>query len=257
MIRIDSHDSHQFLIFLFYSSNIEGLYCRCTKEQGGIMMKHKFIIGAVSAAVILGGAVAAGAAKNDYPKAELQNTNQKMITHDEAIKIALTKAEGNVESVELENKFGKRYFEVEIENGHKDVEIRIDAISGDVLSVKEDLDDDDHDDDDSEKTAKSSQKGSIPFQKAIEISEKEVSGKVKDIDRDEDDDQLIYEVELKTNKGEAEVKINAVSGKVLDVEYDDDRDDDNDDDDDDDDDDRDDDHNDKDDDDDDDDDSDD
>ncbi|WNS76716.1 PepSY domain-containing protein [Bacillus sp. DTU_2020_1000418_1_SI_GHA_SEK_038] len=219
------------------------------------MMKHKFIIGAVSAAVILGGAVAAGAAKNDYPKAELQNTNQKMITHDEAIKIALTKAEGNVESVELENKFGKRYFEVEIENGHKDVEIRIDAISGDVLSVKEDLDDDDHDDDDSEKTAKSSQKGSIPFQKAIEISEKEVSGKVKDIDRDEDDDQLIYEVELKTNKGEAEVKINAVSGKVLDVEYDDDRDDDNDDDDDDDDDDRDDDHNDKDDDDDDDDDS--
>ena len=191
-------------------------------------MKKKFIIGAISAAVILGGAVAAGAAKNDYPKAELQNTNQKMITHDEAIKIALTKAEGNVESVELETKYGKSYFEVDIENGHKDAEVRIDALTGDVLSVKEDLDDDDYDDDKFEKTAKSNQKGYISFQKAIEIAEKEVNGKVTDIDRDEDDDQLIYEVEVRTSKGEAEVEIDAVSGKVLNVDFDGDRDDDDD-----------------------------
>ncbi|MEH7123603.1 PepSY domain-containing protein [Bacillus sp. JJ1773] len=190
-------------------------------------MKKKFMIGVVSAAVILGGAVAAGAAKNDNPKAEMQNTNEKIITHEEAIKIALTKAEGYVESVELENKSGKRYFEVEIENKDKEFEIRIDAITGDVLSVKEDLDDDD---DDFEKTAKSTSNNFISIQKAIEIAEKEVNGKVIEINRDEDDNQLIYEVELKTSKGEAEVEIDAVTGKVLDVEIDHDRDDNDDDD---------------------------
>ncbi|MEH7523961.1 PepSY domain-containing protein [Bacillus sp. JJ1503] len=185
-------------------------------------MKKKFMIGAISAAVILGGAVAAGAAKNEFPNAELQNTNQKMITHEEAIKIALTKAEGHVESIELEKESGKRYFEVEIENKDKEFEIRIDAITGDVLSVKEDFDDND---DDFEKAANSTSNNYISIQKAIEIAEKEVNGEVSEINRDEDDDQLIYEVELKTSKGEAEVEIDAVTGKVLDVENDHDRDD--------------------------------
>ncbi len=189
------------------------------------MMKKKFIIGAVSAAVILGGAVAAGAAKNEYSKAELQNANQKMITHEEAIKIALTKAEGHVESIELEKESEKRYFEVEIENKDKEFEIRIDAITGEVLSVREDLDDD------FEKTDKSISNNYISIQKAIEIAEKEVGGKVTEINRDEDDNQFIYEVELKTSKGEAEVDIDAVTGKVLDVEIDDDGDDKNNDDD--------------------------
>lgn len=182
-------------------------------------MKKKLIIGAVSAAVVLGGAIAAGAAKNDFPKAEPQSTNQKIITHDEAIKIALKKAEGNIESVELDNRAGKSYYEVEIENDNKDVEVRIDAITGDVLSVKEELDDDDYD---FSKKAKSNQNEYISFQKAIEIAEKEVNGKVTDIERDEDDGQLIYEIEVTTKKGETEVELDAVTGKVLKVELDED-----------------------------------
>ncbi|WP_170289640.1 PepSY domain-containing protein [Cytobacillus depressus] len=187
-------------------------------------MKGKLLIGAVSAAIILGGAVAAGATKNDNTKSELQKnelqqTEQKMISHDEAVKIALTKAEGNVKSVELESKMGKSYYDVEIKNGVKEVEVHVDSLKGTVLSVKEDQDVNDNDN--FEKQAQSNQKVSISTQKAIEIAEKAVNGKVTEIDRDDDDNELIYEIELQTSKGEVDVDIDAVSGKVLNVKYDD------------------------------------
>lgn len=180
-------------------------------------MKRKLLIGAISAGVILGGAVAAGATKNDYLKTEGQQTQIKMISSEEAIQIALTKAQGQVESVELEQDLGKRYFEVEIENGEKEFEIGIDAITGDILFVKEDQNDDD---DQHNLGAQSAGKDLLSIQKASEIAEKETGGKVVEISLDDDNNQLIYEVELQTSKGEAELDIDAVTGKVLNFEED-------------------------------------
>lgn len=54
-------------------------------------------------------------------------------------------------------------------------------------------------------------------QQATEIAEKAVNGTVIEMDLDEDDDQYVYEFEAKTSSGEAEVKINGVTGKVLDI----------------------------------------
>ena len=42
-----------------------------------------------------------------------------------------------------------------------------------------------------------------------------------EIDKDEDDGIIKYELELNTDRGEAEVEIDASTGKVLDVEWDD------------------------------------
>lgn len=77
------------------------------------------------------------------------------------------------------------------------------------------------DDDDFGKDTSASEKNYLPTQKAIERAEKEVNGKVIEINLDEDDNRMIYEIELKTSKGEAELELDAVTGKVLDVEYDD------------------------------------
>jgi uncharacterized membrane protein YkoI len=52
-------------------------------------------------------------------------------------------------------------------------------------------------------------------------AEKAVNGKMTEIKKDKDDGFTKYEVELKTARGEAEVDIDAATGKVLDVEYDD------------------------------------
>jgi len=42
-----------------------------------------------------------------------------------------------------------------------------------------------------------------------------------EISKDEDDGFIKYEVELKTDRGEAKVEIDASTGKVLEVEWDD------------------------------------
>lgn len=185
-------------------------------------MKNKLVIGAVSAAVILGGALVAGAAKNDIPTVNLQQTSieKNIISSNEAVKIALTKVDGIVDSVELESSQGHYYYEVEIDTVDADYDFKIDAVTGKILSYKEDKQDDDDKINIIEKS-NTTQNNYITTEKAIEIAEKEVNGKVDEIDRDDEDGRIIYEIELKTNNGEAEVKLDAVTGKVLKIEYED------------------------------------
>lgn len=66
----------------------------------------------------------------------------------------------------------------------------------------------------------------ISQQQAIEIAEEAVNGTVTEVELDEDDNQYVYELELNTSYGEAEVEVDAVTGKVLDKEYDNEDDDD-------------------------------
>ncbi|KOP83913.1 hypothetical protein AN957_07990 [Cytobacillus solani] len=184
-------------------------------------MKNKLFISGIAAALLVGGTVAVSAAKK-----EPMVNEGKMITAQDAEKIALTKAEGKVESVELENRFGQRYFDVDIENGKIDYDIHIDAYSGDVLKVKEQMDmdddwDDDWDDDNFDEKINTSNKNLLSSEKAIEIAEKTVNGKVTEMDKDEDDGRMIYEFELKTIKGKVDLELDAITGNVLNVEYDD------------------------------------
>lgn len=73
----------------------------------------------------------------------------------------------------------------------------------------------------------------ITAKQAGEIAAKHVQGTVVEIDRDKEWGKLYYEVELRVQDGEAEVKVDAQTGKVVNVEYDRDDNDDLDDDDDD------------------------
>ena len=186
------------------------------------MMKNKLIIGAVSAAVILGGAFAVGAANNDIPTVNLQQTSKEknIISSDEAVNIALTKVKGTVEKVELESEHGHYYYEVEIDTVDTEYDFDIDAVTGEILTYKEDKQDDDYKMN-IIKESNATQNNYITSEKAIEIAEKEVNGKVVEIDRDDEDGRIIYEIELKTNNGEAELKLDAVTGKVLKMEYED------------------------------------
>lgn len=82
-------------------------------------------------------------------------------------------------------------------------------------------------------TPASSTDGLISEQEATGLALKSVSGQVKDIDLEEDGGARYYLIEIQTADGrEAEVQLNASSGKVISVTWDDDHDDDSDDDDD-------------------------
>lgn len=182
-------------------------------------MKRKLIIGAISAVVILGGAVAAGAAKNEFATVGSQKSvkDKEMITAVEAEKVAQAKVNGIVESVELESEFDNKYYEVEIEKENIDYDIHVEAYTGKIISVKEERDDDRKE---IVKETETSNQNLLSREKAIEIAEKAVNGKVIEMDRDEENGRIIYEFELATSTGEAELKLDASTGKVLKVEHD-------------------------------------
>ena len=180
-------------------------------------MKKKMMIGALSAVFVLGGAFAVGASNNDSGNKVDAKVNQAktILGYDEVKKIALQEVDGVIEDIELERKGNTAVYEIEIEKGNIDYDLHIDAYSGEIYSV--DRDDDDDDDDNNFVNYENI----ISQSDAIAIAEKAVNGKMKEIKLDEDDGLLKYEVELRTDRGEAEVKMDASTGNVLEVELDD------------------------------------
>lgn len=193
-------------------------------------MKKKVFFGVVCAAVILGGSFAAVAAKNDT-NTQAGQIKKEFITMEEAENIALKEVNGVVESIDLETKVGKSYYEVEIAKDRMDYDIYIDAVTGKPYSIKQDDDgfDDDYDDnfddknDDHSVAAENTKAAAaaITEAEAIAIAEKAVNGKITGIEKEHDDGILNYQVELHTDRGEAEVDVNASTGAVIEIEYED------------------------------------
>ncbi|MBM7609778.1 putative membrane protein YkoI [Lysinibacillus composti] len=181
-------------------------------------MKNKMLIGVLSVSVILGGAVAVGAANNgETTNDQKVTTSKEMISVEKVKEIALSKVTGHVENIELESYKGNQYYEVEVENGKKDYDLYIDAYTGEVQLMKEDSNNDDDSDD---RTGVVQSTNLITDEKAKQLAEKAVNGTVTELELDEDDGRFVYELELITNKGEADVEIDAVTGKVIELNFD-------------------------------------
>lgn len=140
------------------------------------------------------------------------NENQAagIISPDDAIAIARTVADGTVYEVELDEDDGRLEYDVEI--GAYDVEI--DAHTGEILDIDHD---DDDDDDDRKGSDMSGNTDIISPDDAIAIARTAADGPVHDIELDEDDGRLEYEIEI----GNYEVEIDALTGEILHVEHDD------------------------------------
>ncbi|CAM4214382.1 putative membrane protein YkoI [Paenibacillus endophyticus] len=202
-------------------------------------MKNKkgWIIG-LGLVVALGGtsAVVAAEAASSY------------ISKDKAKQIALLAAPGSVTDIELEHKRNSVYYEVDIDrkDTFQEVDVHVEAVSGKVLSIK-------NDDDNytahvapapvandaavaaageaaaSNSTgATSASTKSITKEQAGKLAQQKVKGDIIRVETDWDDGIKKYEVKLKTAAGRAEVDIAAANGKVLDIDYEDDRNDDDD-----------------------------
>jgi len=185
-------------------------------------MTKKVLTGILGAGLVFGGAFAVGAANNDdVSKVDLKTNNAKtFLSVDEVKKIALQEVNGVLEDIELENEVGKAVYEVDIEKDDVDYDLYIDAISGEIYTIDRDDDKDDDDDNVNPSTSGQNNKNIISQADATAIAEKAVNGKVVEIEKDEDDGFIKYDVELKTDRGEAGVEIDASTGKVLEVEWD-------------------------------------
>ncbi|GGO05498.1 PepSY domain-containing protein [Saccharibacillus kuerlensis] len=201
------------------------------------MVKRKLMIGAVAAALTLGGTAAlangtgtSGSVSNQANLSagtagvQTQNVSKAaMISPEQAKEAALKAQKGIVDDIELKTKNGKSYYKVEIDRTQgSDVDVWVDAYTASILKVVNDDNDDDGDQARSGKqksTVSSAVK--ITSAQAGEIAVDQAGGgKVTDIDLDKDNGRYIYEIEVKTAKGEADVEVDAATGKVLSYEED-------------------------------------
>jgi len=212
-------------------------------------MKKKLVVLGIVGTVVLGGAVGVGAFAKEAE-----------VPSKQAEEIAIQEVKGShVEEVELEHENGELVYEVELEGTHDDdVEVNVNATTGEVVKVDDDRDDDnvkvqnnvtsgtvvkandDRDDDDDVKVKNnvtsgtvvkvddndddrvSSQKAissvKISKEQAISIATKDTPGKIVEIELDDDNH---YEIEMIYNGKEVEMEISAVNGSILEKEIDD------------------------------------
>ncbi|AJS59359.1 PepSY domain-containing protein [Paenibacillus sp. IHBB 10380] len=190
--------------------------------------KQKIGAGVLLAVVAIGGVYGIGNVQ--AANSSTSNSTQKQVIGiEKAEQKALAVAKGQVESIELEKKKGQLYYEVEIDQGQKDVDVLIDAYTGKSLGVRND--NDDNDDDDKMTNATSIEDGStIGVSKASAVAVNYLKGTVIEVTLDRDEGRLVYEVELKIDGGTAEIGVDAKTAKIVSVDKDlDDHDDDNDD----------------------------
>lgn len=212
-----------------------------------MMNKHKLWVGSLSAAVLLGGsAVAASGNINGQPGSDVQsgttqstpasvtqstsanqNNRGKLLTASQAKSIALKAVEGKVDDVDLERRNGQTFYEVEIDRkGSPDVKVRLDAYTGKILAVVNDDDYDGTDDYRNHGTSNGSNASAynqvkLTVAQASNIALKQVTdGKVTKVELDRDHGRYVYEIELRTAQGEADVDIDASTGKVLSFDQD-------------------------------------
>jgi uncharacterized membrane protein YkoI len=135
-------------------------------------MKNKIIVGALSGLLVLGGAIAVGASKNDTRP-------------DDSVHLEDKKISSSVKGTE---------------QGQAEVKVEVDDSN----------------------SSSAASTNLITAEKAAEIAVNEVNGTVEEIEQELEHGRMEYKVELNTSTGEAEVRIDAETGKVVRVEHDDD-----------------------------------
>lgn len=204
------------------------------------MMKKTMWISALCGVIVLGGTYTAVSASGTTANSNKQAVtaaaaaNTKLIGKAKAKQIALGVQDGRVDSVELEREHGAVYYEVEIKQGLDEFDVYIDAYEGTVLRVvNDDLDDDDDKNRSQTTTAKETVPSSSPSSNAaaasVKVTTKEqagtiaanyTNGTVVKVEKEVEDGQVIYEVDLTIDGGKAEVEIVASTGKVISVDKD-------------------------------------
>jgi uncharacterized membrane protein YkoI len=155
-------------------------------------MKNKVLIGVVSSLLVLGGAFAVGASNNNTRPDDSNHLDDKS-------------AVSNLDTQNLpELKAGQ---ELELETEHGQTFYKID------------------DDDSSKSTASQSNSSAISVDEAAKIATNEVNGKITEVEKEMEHGRLEYKFEIQSDRGEVDIRVDAETGKITRVKFDDSRDD--------------------------------
>ncbi|PWA10345.1 hypothetical protein DCC39_11560 [Pueribacillus theae] len=140
---------------------------------------------------------------------------QAKISKEEAVKIVEKEYKGDNVDVNFEYDDGKPEYEVKFNEGEERFEVEIDAETGKVLKKERK----DYDDDSANEKPPHTK---ITMDKAAEIALNEVAGDIKEAELDHDNGKWVYELEIQTKDGEVNIDIDAMTGKILEIDHDDD-----------------------------------
>lgn len=182
-------------------------------------MKKKLgiVIGTITGAAVLGLGVFQSSAAQADPK----------LSTDEIRQMITDQYQGVITEMELDKEFNKAVYEVEIEGEKEEIELKLDGDTGEV--IKEHKKERKNDGVKISEVENKQNNGDIlSTEEVTKIALNEFSGTVTDLELDEDDDYLIYEIEIKDGQDEADFEIDAATGKIIELEIETDEDEDDD-----------------------------
>lgn len=183
-------------------------------------MNKKFL--AIPALLVAIGGGAAFAQSDLFVKAE----NNPSISAGEAKKIALKQYEGEIVGFEYDGNDRTPHYEIDIVKDNEKIEVEVNAGTGKaVVTEREKIStvkaENTVTTDDTVKATDSANNSAVITEKrAIEIAQAKAKGTVTDIELDEDDNRLIYEIEIRNGKMEYDFEIDAKTGDIIKYEED-------------------------------------
>ncbi|API91672.1 hypothetical protein J32TS6_41140 [Virgibacillus pantothenticus] len=167
--------------------------------------KLGIIIGTIAGAAILGSGVYYSNADEANPK----------LDGDKIKSMVQEQYEGQITEFELDTDLNKAVYEVEVQNKTTEYDLTLDGDTGEVLKEnKKEIKQTDNNNDDIEQVNVAKEE-LISMEEAKNIAKKQFKGEVISIELDEDDNQFVYELELRNGQKEAEFEIHAKNGDIL------------------------------------------
>ncbi|MFC4077276.1 PepSY domain-containing protein [Salinithrix halophila] len=182
-------------------------------------MLKKTWLGVLAGAVIIAGA---GFGANKI----FADEKDSFMTTQEAVKKVEERYPGKVKEIERDGRGARAVYEIELEGSNGEYDIKMDARTGKMLKVQQDQnvaftnnDDDTKGSDDTvdrgDHREQNQSKEKIGYEQAEKIALGKFDGKVSEIELDQDDGRWIYDVGVKNGRQEADLEIDAYTGKVL------------------------------------------
>ena len=145
-----------------------------------------------------------GGHKFGGPRKDMVALEQSKISATQAIAIAEKDTSATADNIELDLRRGNAVYEIDLHDDKQEYEIRVDAVSGEIVARKSEYED------------KLPRRGSITISQAIETAERETKAKTVEAELDGKRSGLVYEIELIGGDGTRyDVDISADDGKVL------------------------------------------
>lgn len=164
------------------------------------MKKHVRALFVILTASLL----AAGAQSVAAQPQPVAAVTQTKVSPEQAIATAQKQVGGQATDIKLKGKYGTPAYKVELRNGNQEHTLYIDATSGQVVGNKV------------ETEWKPVRPTAISLERAIQIAQGKVKGRVMEAERDHNRGQVVYKVEiLAADNVPHRVVVDANNGKVL------------------------------------------